>query len=271
MGHENLHKMQSIFAQQVLLSVVVAGSWISATTLLSERLGSRLGGMISNLPSTILVSLLFIGLTQGTVFAAETSVTVPLGMTLCTLFLFAFLLLIPRGLPLALTGSLAVWAGFAILASYFQWVTRIQWTILYFIIAISTYWLAEKVIRIPSMPRNVKKYSPLKVLIRAVFAGSVVGSAVLVATSGNAFWTGIFATFPAVMLSSMVILTLSAGMHFARALGKIMLLASTNIVIYGFCAGYLFPLLGLAWGTLISFVIAATWVWLLKPLFDRSN
>jgi len=263
--------MSALFVQQLLLSVVIAGLWISTVTLLSERLGSRLGGMISNLPSTILVSLLFIGITQSPEFAAEATVTVPLGMTLSTLFLFAFIVLIPKGLPWALAGSISTWLVLAILSSYFQQVSRIGWTALYFAVALGTWLLAERVLKIPSVPKTGKRYSWVQVLIRAAFAGTVVGSAVLVGRSGSAFWTGIFATFPAVMLSSMVILTLAAGAGFARALGKIMLLASTNIVIYGFFAGYFFPKTGMAWGTIISFIIAAAWVWLLKPLFDRSK
>ncbi len=263
--------MTSLFIQQLILSIAIAGLWIGTVTLLSERLGSRLGGMISNLPSTILVSLLFIGITQSPEFAAEATVTVPLGMSLSTLFLFAFIILIPKGLPWALAGSLATWLGLAILSSFFQGVGRVGWTTLYFAVAIGSWLLAERVLKIPSAPKTGKRYKWWQVLIRAAFAGTVVGSAVLVGRSGSAFWTGIFATFPAVMLSSMVILTLAAGPAFARALGKIMLLASTNIVIYGFIAGYLFPLTGMAWGSVISFVIATTWVWMLKPLFDRSK
>jgi hypothetical protein len=263
--------MLPLFYQQVLLSVLVAGVWITSTTVISERLGSKLGGMISNLPSTILVSLLFIGITQGTDFAARASVTVPLGMTLCTLFLFVFIILVPRSLPLALVAGLATWAGFAILSSFFQGSGRVVWTVLYFVVSITTYLVAEKVIRIPSAPKTQRKHSPYKIIIRALFAGGVVGSAVIASSTGNAFWTGLFATFPAVMLSSMVILTLSAGHHFARALGKIMLLASTNIVVYGFCAGYFFPIIGLTWGTIASYAVAATWVAVLKPLFDKGR
>ncbi len=263
--------MTSVFYLQMVLSMVVAGLWIGGVTVLSERLGSRLGGMVSNLPSTILVSLLFIGLTQGAPFAAEASVTVPLGMTISTLFLFTFIVLIPRGMIVALTGSLAVWVGLAAFSSLFQEAGRIQWTILYFVVAVTTWLIAEKVIHIPSVPKTIRKFSMLRVLVRALFAGLVVGGAVLAGATLNAFWTGLFTTFPAVMLSSMVILTLSAGAPFARALGKVMLLASTNIVIYGFCAGYFFPLFGLGWGTFLSFIIATLWVWLLKPLFDRSK
>ena len=263
--------MSSLFVQLLLLTVVIAGLWISGVSLLSERLGSRLGGMISNLPSTILVSLLFIGITQSPGFAAEATISVPLGMTLSTLFLFSFILFLPRGLGWGLVAALATWLGLAVLSSFFQQVGRLTWTLVYFVVAIGTWLIAEKGLKITSAPKTGKRYSWWQVLIRAAFAGTVVGTAVIIGRSGSAFWTGIFSTFPAVMLSSMVILTLSAGPGFARGLGKIMLLASTNIIVYGHFAGYFFPRAGLAWGTVISFIIATLWVWLLKPLFDRSK
>ncbi len=262
--------MTSLFVQQLLLSIVVAGIWISAATLISEKVGSKLGGMISNLPSTILVSLLFVGLTQTPEFASSAAITVPLGMTLSTLFLFTYVTLIPKGIGIALTGGLGVWLVLAIFSSFFQDTSRITWTIIYFTVSVGTYLLAEKVLKIPSLGKTGKKYSLKQVLLRALFAGSVVGTAVFVGQTGSAFWTGLFSSFPAVMLSSMVILTLSAGPGFARALGKIMLLASTNIVVYAYFAGLLFSSMGLAWGTVISFVIATFWVWLLRPLFNRG-
>ncbi|HSV77538.1 MAG TPA: hypothetical protein VLH37_10955 [Bacteroidales bacterium] len=258
------------FMFYLLLSVIISGIFISGVTMLSERLGSRLGGMVSNLPSTLLVSLLFIGITQGEDFAAAATGTVPLGMILSTLFLFSFLVLIPKGLFLALAGSLLVWLAVALFSSLFQGVSRQVWTILYFFVAIGSWLLAEKKLKIPSVGRSSRPYSGMQILIRALFAGSVVGAAVLLARGGSAFWTGIFATFPAVMLSSMVILTLTAGPGFARGLGKIMLLASTNIVVYGYLAGIFFPKTGIWWGTLMAFAVSALWVFLLKPLFDKS-
>jgi hypothetical protein len=263
--------MSSLFLQQLALSVLIAGLWISGATLLSERLGSKLGGMVSNMPSTILVSLLFIGITQGTPFATETTATIPLGMSLSTLFLFAFIALLPRGLTRAVADSLGTWLVLALAASLFQETGRITWTVLYFVIALTTYLLAERVLHIPAMGRTGKSFSLSQVGLRALFAGSVVGTAILVARTGSAFWAGIFSTFPAVMLSSMVILTLSAGPAFARATGKIMLLASTNIVIYGYFCGLLFPVAGLAGGTALSFFIAVGWIWLLRPLIRRGR
>lgn len=263
--------MSALFLQQLALSVVLAGLWISLASVLSERLGTKLGGMISNMPSTILVSLLFIGITQGPEFAAAATTTVPLGMSLSTIFLFSFIALVHKGLAKAVGGALFIWLALALLASLFQGVGRIGWTLIYFGVALTTYLLAERVLNIPSMGKTGRKYTIIQLLLRALFAGSVVGTSVLVARTGSAFWTGIFSTFPAVMLSSMVILSLSAGTGFARATGKIMLLASTNIVIYGYICGLMFPRYGLFWGSLVAFLISVGWIWMLKPLFIRGR
>ncbi len=263
-------QISALFAQQLVLSVVVAGIWITLATMVSERMGTKAGGMIGNLPSTILTSLLFIGITQTPSFAAEATASVPLGMFLSTLFLFVFITLASNGIWIALAAGLTVWTLLAIAASFFQDAGRIAWILLYFFGAIGTYLLAEKVLKIPSMGRIKRRYSAGQILFRALFAGSVVGASVLIARTGSAFWAGLFASFPAMMLSAMVILSLSAGFAFAQATGKVMLLASTNIVIYSFVAGALFPVLGIWWGTLVSYLVSALWVWFLKPLFDKG-
>ncbi len=262
--------MSAVFIQQLILSVIVAGVWITLATMISEKMGSKIGGMIGNLPSTIFTSLLFIGITQSPEFAAEATTTVPLGMFLSTMFLYTFISLASRGLLVALGTGLSAWVILALLFSFFQETGIIVWSVLYFAGAVGTYFLAEKVQKIPSLGKIKRRYSVGQILFRALFAGSVVGVSVLVARGGSAFWAGLFASFPAMMLSSMVILTLSAGYPFARATGKIMLLASTNIVIYSFVAGALFPLIGLWWGTLASYITAALWVWILKPFFDKG-
>lgn len=97
-------------------AAVVAGLWISAATLLAERAGPRVGGLVGNLPSNILVSLVFVALTQGVAFVARATLAVPIGMSIDALFLVAFVLLLPRGLAIATAGSLALWLVLAIVA-----------------------------------------------------------------------------------------------------------------------------------------------------------
>ncbi len=49
--------MESALLLKTVVSFVVAGVWIGGFTLLAERLGSKKGGLLGNLPSTILIAL----------------------------------------------------------------------------------------------------------------------------------------------------------------------------------------------------------------------
>ena len=65
------------FVLRVVASFVVAGVWIGAATMISERYGSKVGGLVGNLPSTVVVSFIFITLTQDLSFALVASVAYP--------------------------------------------------------------------------------------------------------------------------------------------------------------------------------------------------
>ena len=70
--------MDTVFLLNVFLSFVLAGTWISFATILAEKFGSKIGGLIANLPSNILISYLFIALTSSPEFVAEISVSLPI-------------------------------------------------------------------------------------------------------------------------------------------------------------------------------------------------
>jgi len=68
----------------------------------------------------------------------------------------------------------------------------------------------------------------------------------------------------------MIILTKSQGSEFSQATGKVMMLSSINILVYGLAVHYLYPLLGLFLGTILSYLAAAVWVVLIHPLVKRT-
>ena len=79
------------------------------------------------------------------------------------------------------------------------------------------YYILEHITKIKSVARQDQKFRISLIFYRALFAGTVVGSTVIISRFAGHFWTGIFSTFPAVMLTSMVILTRAQGPDFARA------------------------------------------------------
>ncbi|MDA3867878.1 MAG: DUF3147 family protein [Salinivirgaceae bacterium] len=256
---------------QVFQSFVIAGIWIALATFIAEKLGSRIGGAIANLPSTILVSLVYVSIVRSPQYAAEAALAAPMGMAINTVFLFVFVLLMKRPLWIATLASLTVWCCLAFVASHFPDTGIVPLVVLYLSVMIVSFLLLEHVFKVPSAEKRAIPFRWWTIFMRALFAGSVVGSTVVISSFANSFWTGIFATFPAVMLSSMLILRLAQGPDFARAVGKTMVLASVNIIVFAGAVHFLYPLWGVLWGTVVAFLLATLFVVFIRPYLMRMK
>lgn len=258
--------MNPVFTR-IALSFFIAGAWIAGATFLGERLGSRKAGLIANMPSNILISLLFMSLTKGPDYAAAATAGVPMGMMIDAVFLAVFIFALRGGVWVALAASLAAWALIALavitLVPPLGFAASIA---VYLIVTAGLFLLVNKALG----PMNVEKkpvvFSWKVVALRAFFAGTVVAGAVAVAQVAPPYMTGVLATFPAVLTSTMVILARSQSPAFAQATGKILILSSCNIIVYAACVGILFPLIGPWLGTLASFAASACFIALLGRL-----
>lgn len=263
--------MEKAHLIKIVISFFTAGIWIGGATLLAERLGSRKGGLVANLPSTILVSLVFVALVQDPFFAAQATRAVPIGMLIDTIFLLVFVLLLKYGLVKATLLSLSCWLVLALAAAEIRLENLTLGILLYTIVAVASYLLLELGFHIPSQGKNRKKYTPASLLTRVLFAGSVVAGTTILSIFAGTYWVGLFSTFPAVMLSSMIILTLNQGVDFSRATGKIMVISSTNIVLYALVVFFTYPTLGVVLGTVVSFFAAFLWILMLNPILKKLS
>ncbi len=255
--------------RHVLLAFFVAGAWISLATLAGERLGSRLGGLIANLPSNILVSLLFMALTRGTGYAAGAAASVPVGMAVDTLFLLALVAALRRGIAVALAAGLGAWLAAALIAIALPPLSPAWAVALYAAVCAASFLVADRLMDARAVPKKAVPFRPSTLIVRALFAGTIVALAVVAAQYAPPYLTGIVAVFPAVLLSTMTILARAQGLAFARATGKVLILSSSNIIVYGICVVLLFPAVGPWWGSLGAFAAAAAYVALLAPAVRR--
>ena len=256
---------------QVVLSFLIAGSWIAVLTLMAERFGSKAGGLIANLPSNIMITLIFITLSHGNSFVKGMLPAIPVGLLIDSVFLVVFILLLNYNLIISMLGSLGCWLVLAVLANRIQldslWINIAN----YFIITIVAFLFVEYGWKIPAMGKSGKKYTIGQMAIRAGFAGGIVGGVVLISHFVPAYLTGIVSTFPAVLFSSMVILALNQGKAFAQATGKVMILSTSNILVYALGVYYTYPLLGIIGGTIVSFILAFLWVVMLRPIMKIAK
>jgi uncharacterized membrane protein (GlpM family) len=249
--------MDLSFWLKISLSFIVGSLWITLTTLSAERFGSRIGGLIGGLPSTVVIALLFIGITQSPEVAAQATTVMPLAMGVNGLFLLTFILLIIRGLRVALIGSLLFW----FLCATLLYLLDIQ----SFLISV-TGWLVvlafcimavEKWMRIVSQGRKAFVYPPSQLVWRALFGGSVIAFAVIMGKIGGPLLGGIFGSFPAMFLSTLVITARIGGPDYCKSVGKSLLISGMiTVPLYEIMVRYLYPSVGLGLGTLIAVLLS---------------
>jgi hypothetical protein len=63
--------MDNTFVNQLFLSFLIGGTFVTAGTMIAQRFGSTLGGIVGGFPSTIIVALYFRGLAESPAAAEE--------------------------------------------------------------------------------------------------------------------------------------------------------------------------------------------------------
>jgi hypothetical protein len=235
--------MDASFWLKLMLSFIIGGLWISLATLSAERFGTRVGGIIAGLPSTVVISLFFIGLTQSPEVAAQATTLMPLAQGFNGWFVVIFLFLF----WLAQFGLLSLLDLDNFTLSILGWL----------ILLVLCYFVIEKWMKISSLEALKLTYHPSQVILRALFGGAVISFAVFMGKLGGPQLGGIFGSFPAIFLSTLVITNQTRGPDFTRAVGKPMLISGlVNVPLYEIAVRLLYPRLGLGLGTLLALLFA---------------
>lgn len=206
------------FVLKVVLSFIVGGAYVSGVIWASERLGSRIGGAVAGLPSTILVGLAFIDITEGPSAARSAVAIVPL-MFFATLIyglIFMKATSILKGKNRTLSASLIatiVWLAVALATRQFSNVNFL------YIVLVAIFGL----VGFRYLFRNFGSIPPVKIplsqriyALRFVIGGTVIACSVVVARAISPVWGGIVSSFPALLGSVLYFLNKSQGSEFLK-------------------------------------------------------
>ena len=249
--------MDASFWFKLALSFIVGSLWVTLTTLSAERFGTKIGGLIGGLPSTVVIALFFIGFTQSPQIAAQATTVMPLAQGLNGVFVLTFMWLIQRGLWSGLLGALLVWfiqsTLLYLLDIHIFWISLIGWLALLFF----CYVVLEKWMNISSQGRLGVYYPPFQLIWRALFGGGVIALAVFMGKLGGPLLGGIFGSFPAMFLSTLVITYNTGGLDFSRSVGKSLLISGLiNVPLYEIAVRLLYPAVGLGLGTALALLFS---------------
>jgi len=248
--------MDSLFLLKLVLSFIVGSLWITAGTVLAEKYGTKVGGFIAGLPSTILISLFFIAWTQSLEVAVEATTIIPVIGGINCLFILTYIFLVKINFWLALCGALFVWSALS------SWLVAIQFNnfalslMLYVSLLVISYHIVEKAAKVKSESGRVIRYTVSIMVFRGLFSGCIIVLAVVLSKIGGPLLGGMFAMFPAMFIGTLFITFFSHGASFSSAVMKASIIGAISVVLYGVTVRYTYIPLGLWQGTVISIAVS---------------
>lgn len=248
--------MDTIFVAKLIMSFVLGGTWVILATILADKYGSKLGGLIAGLPSTAIFALFFLAWTQTPDFAVRSTTIMPIGVGIENIYVLILILLASRGLWLTLLGGFAVWflLAYGLVVVGFD---NYFWSlILYALSTIIIFYLIERVLQIKSTGGRKIVYTPKIILMRGLLSGTIIALTIVMGKVGGPIFGGMGAVFPALVTSTMIITYLSHGADFAISTMKSVVPGLIGLVIYSVMVRLTYLPLGIIWGTLLSVFVA---------------
>jgi len=240
---------------EFLIPFIAAAVTVIIITIVAERYGTKKGGILGTLPSTIMIAYIFIAYNEGTQVATQSVAVVPAEMGVNVIFLLLFAVFAFRSLASALAISFSVWTALSLLLLFFNLENLLVSSLIFlggFLIAMLVLEWKRKT---PSVGRVQTCYTPLRIMLRGLFAGIVIGIAVLLSNVG-AVLSGILSAFPVIFLSTMIIAMRAQGPEFAAGMAKSMIFGSPSVVSYTLAVFFFYPAFGILIGTIGAFILA---------------
>jgi hypothetical protein len=245
-----------IFLFKVFLSFLTGGIFTAITLYAAERYGPRLGGIIAGLPSTTAVGLFFIGYTQSPQAASQAASLMPAAVGGSLIFVVIYVMLCKRtGYMLALLTASAAWFMVSLPLAYYRFQDINTATLFFFLVWIAAFYGMNRQKVASKLPKKIE-YTIGQKIARAVFAGAVIASAVVVSSLAGPLWGGALAAFPAMFLTTFIILCRSYGCEYSTEFAKNTPLGLMGVIPYLWGVHYFYPSYGLAGGTLIAYALS---------------
>lgn len=257
-----MNGLDQLFWTKLSLSFVVGATWVTAVTVIAERFGSKIGGFIGGLPSTIVIALLFIGLSQDAEAASRAAVMIPMVMGVNGLFIVIYLAIVRNGLWIALAAGLVFWfmLNTSIILAEIEnlWLSILAWAVTLG----AVYFVTEKEMQITSRGGIRVPYTMRQILTRGLVSGFIIALAVFISKIAGPVIGGIFSTFPVIFMSTLAITYHTGGPEFSRAVAKTLMLSGMiNVAVYAVAAHFAFAAFGVWGGSGISLLVSVGSGW----------
>lgn len=263
--------MDNVFLLKMILSFIVGSVWVTSGTILAEKHGTKVGGLVTGLPSTILFGLFFIAWTQSVDVAVEVTSLVPFMGGINSLFIVAYIFLVKINFWIALSGALFVWFALSFILVFFRINDFTISIFAYIFLLLFSYYIVEKRLKVKSESSKKTDFTFSMMLIRGIISGFIIALTVFLTKINGPLLGGMFTMFPAMFLGTLLITYFSHGPSFSSAVMKASILGAISVVIYGIVARYTFIPLGLLLGTLVSLTVSYFSAFIIHHLITKKT
>jgi hypothetical protein len=256
--------MTGLFILQLSVSFIAGGGIIALLSFLVERAGKRVAGIILAIPTTVAFSFFFMGWTLSPAAVAEIvpATLIPLGLSVLYVAVYSYAAFyIARcidskilQITLSFAASSGIWFALAVPVTIIR-VNRLAAGMAgYSALVIITHFILKG-------KKNHDKpvtlvYTAAQKTGRAVFAGFIVFTAVLLGRTLNPFWGGMFAVFPATFSTLLIILHFYHGQEYLVPTVQRVAVGSLSLLTYELAAMVTFPKFGFVTGTIFSYIVS---------------
>lgn len=258
------------------VKIVAAGLIVLGFSVLAERVGPRLAGILMGAPLGALISYVFIGIDAGPAYVAAGCPHAIAGMAGTLMFTYAYYRVsaaLPTLAPLANAG-LATSAGVALFLGWSLVIRGIHFTIPTALAVVVPVVVVGTVLFRRLQDLRILKPARLTFGLMGMRAGgaallvSVVSS--LAVVLGPA-WGGLLMAFPMTLLPTMLIVHLTYSAAHVHAMLGAFPVGLGSVIVYIAAVSETFPRFGVGWGTAVALVAAWGYLGLLPLAFRLAR
>ncbi len=246
-----------LFWSELALKMAMTAAVVVVVSIVVERSGPFLGALIAALPTAAGAAYIILAIEHPPGFIAAGAVGSAAATAAVSIFALAYTVLAQRhGLIVSLGVAMAIWFAGAAALRLVEWtpLTALALNVAVFGVTIPLSWRH----RTSGPPRKFLR-TAFDIPLRALTTAVVVAVVTTASHRIGSFVSGVFAVFPIVMASSIVILHPRIGGKASASM-----LAHSQIALIGLWLGflavhYLVAPLGVWWALALGFSVCAAW------------
>jgi len=256
---------------KILVSILV----VVLLSLIAERAGPRIAGVVSGYPLGAAISLFFIGIEIDPAFAARSAIYTAAGLAATVAFVGGYLIGLRaaagrRRMPALLIALLPGLAAYGLAAGVLSLIPINGGSAP--LIALTSMVLANCVFRtIPDVTIHTKiQLGVAGTLLRALFAALVILVITTAAGMVGPEWAGLFSAFPITMLPLLVIIQFTYQPAHVRTIIKNVPRGLGSLLTYALVVAATYTDLGIGWGTVLGYLAATFYLVIMEYRQNRS-